>query len=33
LRENLGMQTIVKRLGFRLRLLADPAAIKAFLDL
>jgi len=33
LRENLAMQTIVKRLGFRLRLLDDPTAIRAFRDL
>lgn len=33
LRENLAMQTIVKRLGFRLRLLDNTTAIKASLDL
>ena len=33
LRDNFGMLTICKRLGFRLRMMDDPAAITAFLDL
>jgi RimJ/RimL family protein N-acetyltransferase len=33
LRENLAMQALVKKLGFSLRLLADPTSIKAFLEL
>lgn len=33
LRENLAMQTLVKKLGFSLRLLEDPTSIRAFLDL
>jgi len=33
LRDNFGMLTICKGLGFRLRMMDDPAAITAFLDL
>jgi len=33
LRDNFGMLTICKRLGFRLRMMNDPASITAFLDL
>jgi acetyltransferase len=33
LRDNLAIQTIFKRLGFRLRLLVDPSAVQAVLEL
>jgi organic hydroperoxide reductase OsmC/OhrA/RimJ/RimL family protein N-acetyltransferase len=33
LRENLAMQVLIKKIGFSLRLLEDPAYIRAFLDL
>jgi acetyltransferase len=33
LRDNLAIQTVFKRLGFRLRLLGDPASVQAVLDL
>jgi acetyltransferase len=33
LRDNLAIQTIFKRLGFRLRLLRDPTSVQAVLDL
>ena len=33
LRDNLAIQTIFKRLGFRLRLLGDPTSVQAVLDL
>ena len=33
LRDNIGMQTIMKRIGFRLRLIDSSGAMKATLDL
>jgi acetyltransferase len=33
LRDNLAIQTIFKRLGFRLRLLVDPSSVQAVLEL
>ena len=33
LRDNLAIQIIFKRLGFRLRLLRDPSSVQAVLDL
>ncbi len=33
LRDNLAMQTVLKRLGFRMRLLRDPKSIQAVLEL
>jgi acetyltransferase len=33
LRDNLAIQTIFRRLGFRLRLLGDPSSVQAVLDL
>ena len=33
LRDNLAIQTIFRKLGFRLRLMDDPASVKAVLDL
>ena len=33
LRDNLAIQTVFKRLGFRLRLLGDPTSVQAILDL
>jgi acetyltransferase len=33
LRDNLAIQTVFKKLGFRLRLLRDPSAVQAVLDL
>jgi acetyltransferase len=33
LRDNLAIQTIFKRVGFRLRLLGDPTSVQAVLDL
>jgi hypothetical protein len=33
LRDNLAIQTVFKRLGFRLRLLGDPTSVQAVLDL
>jgi len=33
LRDNLAIQTVFKRLGFRLRLLGDPTSVHAVLDL
>jgi hypothetical protein len=33
LRDNLAIQTIFRRLGFRLRLLGDPSSVQAVLEL
>jgi acetyltransferase len=33
LRDNLAMQTIFRKLGFRLRVLGDPTSVQAVLDL
>ena len=33
LRDNLAIQIVFKRLGFRLRLLVDPTSVQAVLDL
>jgi len=33
LRDNITMQTVMRKLGFRLRMLEDPATVRAVLEL